>query len=789
MQEDNGILQIQLVYEGEDVTISIISDKDSTEKCFFVEKDKATERCEAQYQILEGNGYTYEIDKKGIQLSCTTGGIVYPNPSKTFSYGRITPKNYVGTLSLNLGEQQNALQLEVLATKFDTDLDKSYRENYQTMLKDIATKSSDLLMQVNSPVRQSFEVDYENDSETIYQRFSFIHSLIKSPTFEEAILRIVSSPKTTWSSEEENKDLRSIRRFNNSMVRQLASNGNRSKLPSGHSLDHLISVPRRITSNRKIEHLDNAENRFIKHVLNVYLRFFEDCTDLFKVRMEGKESREYREAEQAVNQMESLLQLSFFNEISRPTSLPLGSPTLQRKPGYRQILRTWLMSEFAASLTWEGGEDVYSAGKKNIATLYEYWLFFQLHDLFKEKFNIHTKNNEGLIKLDGDKMHLRLKGGKQLELEGSYDSPTRSFNVAFSFNREFKGGKIYNEDKGTGSWTTNMRPDYTLSFWPKDKTQIESEKEDLIVHIHFDAKYKVSQFDINDKELNDVNELKKQERIGEYKNGDLLKMHAYKDAIRRTGGAYILYPGTKEQTREGFHEIIPGLGAFALNPSNETGQLKKLESFIDEVLKTLENRASHNEQLAQSRYKIHQNPPNIVREMMPEYLTKLNKQEEIFTEKFTPEDVHIIVAWSKDEEHFDWIKNKKKYNFRIGTRQGSIEITEELTKAKYLLLHSSGSKEAHQLFEIENGYVEGFKGPKILSALDLKKIKYPKKLTAKDEGYFYLVYDVKYLEESPFGDFKWDFKKLENYKGRRQSADSFITSLTELMKNEYKAPE
>ena len=40
-------------------------------------------------------------------------------------------------------------------------------------------------------------------------------------------------------------------------------------------------------------------------------------------------------------------------------------------------------------------------------------------------------------------------------------------------------------------------------------------------------------------------------------------MHAYKDAIRRTGGAYILYPGESEEWRKiGFHEVIPGLGAF-----------------------------------------------------------------------------------------------------------------------------------------------------------------------------------------------------------------------------------
>jgi hypothetical protein len=36
-----------------------------------------------------------------------------------------------------------------------------------------------------------------------------------------------------------------------------------------------------------------------------------------------------------------------------------------------------------------------------------------------------------------------------------------------------------------------MRPDYTLSFWPAEFSETEAEKQELIVHIHFDAKYKV----------------------------------------------------------------------------------------------------------------------------------------------------------------------------------------------------------------------------------------------------------------------------------------------------------
>jgi len=770
MLYEKGILRIPLNYEGEIVTVSIIPDGDPKDKCFYMEPEKAEKICEAPYQILEAHSYTYEIDKKDVQLSCSTSGVVSPNPSDSFSYGRITTRNYVGTLSLNVGEQENALQIEVLATKFDTEIDSSYRKNYQKMLKDIASKSSDLLMQVNSPVRQSFEIDYEKDNETIYQRFTFIHSLIQAPEFEEAILRIISSPKTTWSIEEEEKDIRSIRRFKSGMVRQLASKGNRSPLPKGHQLEHLVSVPNRLTSARKVENLDNPENRFIKHVLNVYLRFCEECADLFKERMGIKESREYKEAKQASDQLESFLQQSFFNEISRPTSLPLGSPTLQRKTGYRQILRTWLMSELAASLTWKGGEDVYTAGKKNIATLYEYWLFFELHDLFKKKFDIKTKDDERLIEIDADKMHLRLKGGTHLELTGSHSSHTRSFNVGFSFNRVFSGGKVFKNDKLSGSWTTSMRPDYTLSFWPADKTQEKSEEEELIVHIHFDAKYKVDQFNIDDEQLNDVDEIKTQERIGEYRNGDLLKMHAYKDAIRRTSGAYILYPGTELQKKRGFHEIIPGLGAFALNPSQEAGQLEELEQFIDEVLETLENRASQSEQQAQSNYVTHKDAPSIVRERMPEYF--INENASHRQEKLLPQTTNVLVGFYNTISQYDWIVKNKKYNFRMDSVSGSLVLDTETVSSKYLLLHTHKDKESGDLWKIVS------RGPRVFSKAKMKKLKY-----ANPSQDYYLVIELEPVDLKDFGNSEWNFKKLTNYQTQHASAYPFTTTLAELYSN------
>jgi hypothetical protein len=89
---------------------------------------------------------------------------------------------------------------------------------------------------------------------------------------------------------------------------------------------------------------------------------------------------------------------------------------------------------------------------------------------------------------------------------------------------------------------------------------------------------------------------------GNYKRQDLLKMHAYKDAIKRSQGAYILYPGWQSQPsvfRSFFHEILPGLGAFGIAPvgGGTAKGLENIDRFVSDVLAHLANRTTVHERV------------------------------------------------------------------------------------------------------------------------------------------------------------------------------------------------
>lgn len=440
-------------------------------------------------------------------------------------------------------------------------------------------------------------------------------------------------------------------------------------------------------------------------------------------------------------------------------------------------------------MTWVGGDNVYEVGKKNVAVLYEYWLFFYLLDLFENIFKIKPKEIQQLIQFDKGKLSLNLRQGSSIALKGIYQSSTRNLNIQFSYNRSFGGGKTYPQ---SGSYTTTLRPDYTLSIWPAEiKNSQEAETKEIITHIHFDAKYKVNNFyDLisksKDEELSEeenrelIKEEEEENKKGTFKNQDLLKMHAYKDAIRRTGGAYILYPGEGiDEPFRGFHELIPGLGAFVVKPNNDAKEKEVLEKFISQVIDNFLDRASQRENLSSKLYNIHKDKKedsNILKEPMPEYFNG---------SKLIPDETYVLVGYSTTSQRFDWYRENRKYIFRMDEEIGSLELTNEVVNAKYLLLRRNGKEIASDLYKITS------RGPKVFSKSHLEKINYPISENSKE---YYLKIDIEITKEKEFENLEINFKKLNSYieiqnskmKTRSKVGFPFTVTLTELMNEKVK---
>lgn len=776
---DKDFLTIPLEHLSKDFSLEIypISGKKNT----LFQDDEAYQHNESPFQVIEGNSYFYKLNNPNewrINTKNTQG--VFRSFSNEIE-GAFNPNIFVGTFQIpliNNSGQISSVGVEVRSSKIsylkeitDKQINEE-RSEYQLMLDSIAKHSIELVMQYNVPVQQSYETGIEQISEhEIYQRFLFVRSLFKNQEFEEAVQKIISNPATKWNVEEEDRDVRSVKRFTPKNIRELTSRTNRVSLLN--PILGLNSIPVKISSSRKIESVDTAENRFIKYILESFLQFCE----LIIVKLGNdkvKLFQEFQEVKEIAQRIDNLLNQPFFKDINRPTSLRINSPILQRRSGYRELLRAWLSFHLTAQLSWKFSpeeDNIFSGGKKDIASLYEYWVFFVLFKTLNDKYGDNSSQDpkkwlESLLVPDSNGLGLYLQEGRKQAFEFERNLGKRPLKIKFYYNRSFPGWKKYELSKKAGSYTNPFRPDYTLSVWPMEISEDDAEEQEKIVHIHFDAKYKIENLNpyvsnsneekteeqIEEEAAIEIEIIEKEERKGTFKNVDLYKMHAYKDAIRRTAGAYILYPGKSlvPNKFKGFHEIIPGVGAFSLRPSIEEDSTKNIGDFIDEIINNLEDVLSQRERIAKKQYAIIKDKPQLSQDIkLIKIAQEIGLNEDL-------DETYVLIGYCKSQKQYDWITSKeRKYNIRFGNNNF---IDGKMATAKYLVLYEKVGIDIqfknNIIFELNPSET------KLITDQDLLNLNYPTKPSSNQ----YLLYTIQ--NEISLEDFKYNFhdgvKELKN---------------------------
>ena len=738
------------------------------------EEEDAVDYGESRWQLQEGCAYEYELvasNNRLYQFVNEDEIVRFSHSPRHPNAGTFRTGIYVG--SLTLGVKDIEIDCEVAKVSLEIKSVKAeYRTDYRKMLEDITAYYTDLVLMQGSPVTQKLEIDNDSPQQTLYQRYAFVRSIVESTAFQEAIHKIIANPVRKWEETIVERNVSNVKRMSRRNMHQIASSRDRIPVLNGDEigLPHgLNSVPRTLTVAYKRDTIDNQENQFVKFVLRSFSSF---CSEL-----RGKKNANDRlkaEIDKTMDVLNGHLSTLFFKQVSMPSQLNLNSPVLQRKEGYREMLQAWLMFDLAAKLSWKGGDNVYEAGKRNVAVLYEYWVFFKLLEVISRVFEIDPVSVNKLVRTDADHINLEIQQGKMTMIEGIYDAGRRKFNVRFYYNRTFAHTREDEELYKSGSWTMNMRPDYTLSIWPGEIGMEQAEREDLIVHIHFDAKYRVNKIDLGVDDSTDEEQMseallteKKEQEEGVYKRADLLKMHAYKDAIRRTSGAYILYPGTVQRRLKGFHEIIPGLGAFCLTPSNYDEELITLEVFLLKIVDHMLDRTSQRERMSYYINNVYNTPSKRVSEQMPESAGD--------NRGFLPDETWVVLGYVKNEKHLNWIQKTGLYNFRTGTQKGSVRLSRSLVSSRYLLLHNHG--ESVDFIRLAD------EGPRVFRRTDLLRLGYPpSKDEEKKKDDIYIVYRLEPERTEPeWAQYKWKISDLSDRKGNQMAIPEPV-KLSELMK-------
>lgn len=655
----------------------------------------------APVQLLEEAEYRYAF----VPETCTDLPITL-EPRELFSpdsadwrTGRLRPRLYTGTLPVVVlsGDQELGRALfEVRSRKLD------YLSQYQWMLEEIADNMAELVMERFAPTEQRFRVDESADASTLYARFAMLKWLFSGETFEAAILQILSHPHRAWTEETEYRRPGQPIPMSARVAQRLSRPGQR--VACGAELP-VRALPKQIAVPRTEETLDTPENRFIKFVLLRWESFAQEVEQaLLREPASAPVQRGLREVQAVQERLHTILAAGLFQEVGDLTFLPAGSQVLQKRAGYRDLYRAYLQFESAALLTWDGGEDVYGAGKRDVATLYEYWVFLQLVKVM-ERLCGREFDLSQLIEVRPDGMGVTLRRGRSRRLKGQVHRLGRTLQIELWFNRTF-GHRAGDR----GSWSRPMRPDYSILIRP-DTTYGEPDE----VWIHFDAKYRVESVTglfgedptTEEGEARLLDEEQSAEARQTSKRADLLKMHAYRDAIRRSAGAYVIYPGTEKELLPRFHELLPGLGAFALRPTRDrqgTG-LDGLTKFIDDVLTHVATQTTQHEWVRYWLRESTRGDYHVTEHPAVPFLSK------------PPADTVVLLGYVRRPEQLQWIHKNRLYNMRTGGRRGSVLPGSRVLTAELVVLYGPHMETA-EVWQVAGN-------PQVLDETDMRGLQYP----------------------------------------------------------------
>ena len=677
------------------------AESDVTAPLLEMDEADARENGESVVQLRESERYEYEVkvdSGRDLRLRCSLA-------SRRRSLGEdgapdaglLETRSFCGSLLMELidGEANDektaaaSALLDVRSVKLD------YRTEYRGMLRRLSEEFAGFVADARSSVKAVFQSSFEErtDEGWLQIQLELLREVLDSDEFTAALLRILSSPHEQLSTMNDSHPTDRPIRWTASNVRQLVTNTPSREIPAAHplrSIQGLATIAERVTAPKTLRDVDTPENRFVKFALCEFRAFLMHAQNVFESCAGWGVSVAL--TRRLSTKVEGWLACGLFREVGEMSLLPLGSPVLQRKAGYRELLHWWLRFQTAAELSWVGGEDLFRAGQRDVASLYEYWLFFELLGWFCRKCRGGNRPavEELIDGLEDDSPNLRLRKNVELgPFVGTFTEKSRCLNARFAYNRCFEVSEGRHEG---GSWTRRMHHDYTLTFWPENLDERDAERQELLVHVHFDAKYRVNDieglFGAENEDDADV------EEEGNYKRQDLLKMHAYRDAIKRSQGAYILYPGRTNAsvTFRSFHEILPGLGAFGVSPDeNGAAQgIESLEVFLDEVLEHLCNRTT-----AQERLSYHISETYLNREAPVRYGALMLPENDIYASTYRalpPAEHMVLVAWFNNEVQLALARAEEGFFYvRLGRRNGALHVHPNLARTRHVLLRTHGS--------------------------------------------------------------------------------------------------
>ena len=351
----------------------------------------------------------------------------------------------------------------------------------------------------------------------------------------EALHHIRRNPHRVLDDETEHVSIFDLTEIDADVVLQLVQGD--ATFDRSTSPPRLRAVPSGVWFRMPREGFDSAENQFVKAAAGAMA---DACDHLLRaswlreVDDEGVAHRREK-LSQLGNHLRQFTRAPMFDDVGPMHRVPQSSRVLQRRVGYRDLNIQWQGFLQAHDPVWQRMQQAIDL--RDIATLYEFWVWFAL---CREVQDVYACERPEVSAI-----------------------PPSELGLPHGLKARFKGlGTLtYNATRRAYSGIS-LRPDY---LWEP----IAGAK------VGFDAKFRL----VWDAAPLEVEGVDPKDPLARAKVGDLVKMHAYRDAIPGLRAAVVLYPGhiaqfrTVENERRDVITVgdvlldeVEGVGAIPMSP-------------------------------------------------------------------------------------------------------------------------------------------------------------------------------------------------------------------------------
>ncbi len=442
-----------------------------------------------------------------------------------------------GALVLDLVNSVGVLALPHVGRPVELYTGKLREEDFEALLADLTDIATSLPFAARGPGSARYARGPAPRDEVLYHAFVYLRYILSDRAPVEtrllpALELIQRMPYRRWRTERREVGIEALTRLDERTLLDLVTRAGApahspSLSPAGAALASRLGdqLPETVSERRIRATIDTPENRFVKAFIGQAQGIIGRTRSAATRRRNAFERGLIDDCDWMDAALLPIVRHSMWEVVGPLARIPFSSTVLQRRRGYRQVLRHFARIRLAPRIPLDRNEMRDLLELKNIALLYELWTFFRLADVIRDVVGPPT---HGARPASGP-FEVTLASNRTFEWASGVQL---AYNPSFSHS----GTPPYR------SYSVGLRPDISLEI---------ARGPNRGLHL-FDAKFRLQTpaeagLDRAGETTTggEATDEKSAERKGHFTRGDLYKMHAYRDAIPETHSVWILYPGSE----------------------------------------------------------------------------------------------------------------------------------------------------------------------------------------------------------------------------------------------------